>query len=64
MEDIYRVTGIHPVSGTDPGGTVELDPERVDIPALLESGAVEPVKAKAPGGLVVVKAKKPQGGDE
>jgi hypothetical protein len=55
--ETYRVIGTHPVSGTDPGGTVELDPERVNIPALIESGAVEVLKAKpakatakAPGG--------------
>jgi hypothetical protein len=58
--ETYRVTGPFRVAGTDPGGTVELDPERVNIPALIESGAVEPVKVKAAKPV----ADKPAGGDK
>ncbi|MFI7042585.1 hypothetical protein ACIBI0_38410 [Microbispora rosea] len=45
--DTYRVVGSSRVAGVDPGGTVDLDPERVNIPALVAGGHVEPVKAPA-----------------
>lgn len=43
----YRVVGSSRVAGVDPGGTVELDPERVNIPALITGGHIAPVKAPA-----------------
>jgi len=43
----YRVVGSSRVAGVDPGGTVDLDPDRVNIPALIAGGHVEPVKAPA-----------------
>lgn len=45
--ETYRVIGPHRVADTDPGGTVELDPERVNIAALIAAGHVELVKKSA-----------------
>lgn len=37
-----KVIGTRAVAGVAPGGTVELDPERVNIAALVDAGHVEP----------------------
>ncbi len=42
--DTYNVIGEYAVGGVAPGGTVELDPDAVNIPALIEGGHVEPAK--------------------
>lgn len=39
--ETYRVTGSRCVAGVEPGGTVELDLERVNVPALISGGHVE-----------------------
>jgi hypothetical protein len=48
----YTVTGPFPVSGVEPGRTVDLDPDKVNVDALLESGhiAVPQAAKKAKGG--------------
>lgn len=46
----YRVVGSSRVAGVDPGGTVELDPDRVNIPALIAGGHVEPVETPEAAG--------------
>lgn len=47
------VVGSCRVAGVEPGGTVELDPELVNVPALVEGGHIElqdtPAAAPAPG---------------
>ncbi|SET43435.1 hypothetical protein [Nonomuraea wenchangensis] len=40
----YRVSGPRPVAGVGTGGTVHLDPEAVNIPALIEAGHIEIVR--------------------
>lgn len=39
----FKVIGVCEVGGVEPGGVVELDPEKVNIPALIAGGHVEPV---------------------
>lgn len=39
----YKVIGPRAVAGVEPGGTVELDEARVNVPALLSAGHVEPM---------------------
>lgn len=41
------VTGPNEVAGVAPGGTVELDPELVNVAALVEGGHVQLTKAAA-----------------
>lgn len=36
-----KVIGAHEIGGVAPGGTVELDPAEVNIPALVEAGHIE-----------------------
>jgi len=51
---VYRVAGEHIVAGVEPGGTVELDPDVYNIPALVAAGHLEPVpddpEPEAPAG--------------
>lgn len=54
----YKVVGAHVVSGAKPGSVVDLDPERVNIDALLKARHIEPLPVPAPP-----KAAKPKGGD-
>lgn len=42
----YKVIGPRRIAGVALGGEVELDPDLVNIPALLVGGHVEPVKPK------------------
>lgn len=42
----YTVTGPFPVGDVAPGGTVDLDPEVVNVDALLESGHITPAPTK------------------
>jgi len=42
----FTVTGPFPVADVQPGEVVELDPELVNLGALLESGHIAPVAAK------------------
>ncbi|MDH2425782.1 hypothetical protein [Sphaerisporangium sp. TRM90804] len=42
-----RVVGTCEVAGTAPGGTVDLDPEQVNVPALVEAGHIEISKSAA-----------------
>jgi hypothetical protein len=47
----YTVTGPFPVADVAPGGTVDLDPEEVNVDALLAAGHVAlPAAKKAPKG--------------
>lgn len=61
MSDQYRVTGPVPIYGVHPGEIVRLDPETVNIPALLAAGHVrlEPVKTPSKP-----KAAKDKGGSD
>lgn len=43
----YKVTGPMRINDAEPGETVYLDPEKINIPALLEAGAIEPVQTKS-----------------
>jgi hypothetical protein len=43
----YTVVGPIRIGNAEPGETVRLDPDEVNIPALLEAGAIEPVKSKS-----------------
>ena len=40
----YTVTGSHSIAGIEPGGTVTLDGEKVNVEALIDAGQIEPVK--------------------
>ncbi len=42
-----RVIGAHEVGGVAPGGTVDLAPAQVNIPALVEAGHIEISKTAA-----------------
>jgi hypothetical protein len=42
----YMVVGLATIGDAAPGETVRLDPDEVNISALLEAGAIEPVKSK------------------
>lgn len=42
-----KVVGPRPVAGVTQGGTVELDPERYNVDALVAAGHVEVAKPKA-----------------
>jgi hypothetical protein len=42
-----KVVGTCEVAGTRPGGTVDLDPDEVNIPALVEAGHIEISKSAA-----------------
>lgn len=44
----FKVVGILEVADKRQGEVVELDPEKVNIPALIEAGHVEPVNEKPP----------------
>jgi hypothetical protein len=43
----YKVTGPMRINDAEPGETVYLDPDKVNIGALLEAGAIEPVQSKS-----------------
>lgn len=53
-----KVIGLLPVGGVAPGGTVELDDELVNIPALVDSELVELLPEPKPE----PKPRKPKGG--
>lgn len=59
----YRVVGERAINGVAPGGTVTLDPERVNIPALVSAGLVELVEDKPKTGKTRKMAKS-EGGSE
>lgn len=40
-EDLYKVVGSRAINGVEPGGTTTLDPDQVNIPALIAAGHVE-----------------------
>ncbi|MGW5578716.1 hypothetical protein [Micromonospora chokoriensis] len=44
----YKVIGICTVAGAKRGETVELDPEQINIQALIEGGHIEPIAVKPP----------------
>lgn len=46
MADRYEVIGPVPIGGVPPGGTVELDPEQVNIPALVHAGHIRPAPVR------------------
>lgn len=50
----FEVIGEHQILDVDPGGIVELDPDRFNIQVLLDAGHIRPVDetppAKAPKG--------------
>lgn len=46
MSDLYRVVGPRMINGARQGETTTLDPDRVNIPALVTAGHVEPVEDK------------------
>lgn len=43
MSDTYKVIGNQRINDVEPGGIVVLDPDRVNVPALIAAGHVEPV---------------------
>lgn len=57
MSDQYRVVGSRPICGVLPGEIVRLDPESVNIPALIAAGHVKLEPEKKP-------AKKDKGGSD
>lgn len=42
----YKVIGLLEIADKTKGQVVELDPEKVNIPALLEAGHIEPLEEK------------------
>jgi hypothetical protein len=50
----YTVTGPFPIADVAPGGTVDLDPDTVNVDALIEAGHIEattkPVHSKGKSG--------------
>jgi hypothetical protein len=45
----YKVVGPMRINEAEPGEIVTLDPDKVNISALLEAGAIEPVQSKSTG---------------
>jgi hypothetical protein len=45
----YRVVGVCDIAGVAPGGVVALDPDEVNVDALVMAGHVEPVPATPTG---------------
>lgn len=43
MTNLYRVIGSQAINEVEPGGTTTLDPDQVNVPALIAAGHVEPV---------------------
>lgn len=60
MSETYKVVGPVKVDDVEPGGTVTLDPDRVNVPALIAAGHIEPVRPPKES-ATPAKAKKSQG---
>jgi len=63
-DDHYRVTSDRLISGVGRGEVVRLDPDHVNIPALIAAGHVEPYEPPVPKTGKPRKTAKSEGGSE
>jgi hypothetical protein len=56
-DDLYKVVGSRAINGVEPGGTTTLDPDQVNIPALIAAGHVEPVVKTSRSKPTTIKSK-------
>lgn len=62
--ETYTVIGAQRVGGVEPGGTIELDPDRVNIEALVRGGHVERVRPAPKPAAKKAEPKSRKGDDE